>query len=297
MSDPQQQHQSVPSIATILNAQQLQRSDDHQQHQQPIIKIPMTTKNAQKSKSNSQDRRFKGLLRNTCIVVGEFLATAMLMFLGCMGCAQSPAFVNSHFQCSINFGFVVLICIQCFGCVSGAHLNPSVTLANYIYRLISWPMAIAYFVAQMVGAFVGYGLVKASLPEDVVCSSDTPKGVCITALGEGISAGQGVLIEFLLTVILIIICCAVWDPRNATFGDSTGIRFGLAIACISLTGGQFTGASMNPARSFAPALWNNAWDNHWIYWVGPLVGAVFAAFLYKYVFRPTGAKPEEELPQ
>ncbi|KAH8300327.1 hypothetical protein KR044_012948 [Drosophila immigrans] len=237
------------------------------------------------------------MLKNTCIVFGELLATAMLMFLGCMGCAKTSTFINSHLQCSINFGFVVLICIQCFGCVSGAHLNPAVTLANYIYRLISLPMAIAYFVAQMLGAFIGYGLVKASLPDNVVCSSETPEGVCITALADGISVGQGVLIEFLITSVLIMICCAVWDPRNAKFGDSTGIRFGLAIGCISMTAGQFTGASMNPARSFAPAVWNNAWEHHWIYWVGPLVGAAFASFLYKHVFRPTSDETEEDLPQ
>ncbi|KAL7736537.1 hypothetical protein ACLKA6_015186 [Drosophila palustris] len=245
------------------------------------------------NRSNSAKRlqTRKKLLNSACIVLGEMLATAMLMFLGCMGCVKTASFVNSHLQCAINFGFVVLICIQCFGCVSGAHLNPAVTLANYIYRGISLPMALLYFVAQMLGACLGYGLVKASLPDSAVCSSETPQGVCITAVASGIFAWQAVLIEFLITCVLITICCAVWDPRNAKFGDSIAVRFGLAISCLSLTAGQFTGASMNPARSFAPAVWNNAWENHWVYWVGPLLAALLTSLLYKYVFR----RPAEEI--
>lgn len=246
--------------------------------------------------------RFR-LLDNAVTVFGEMIATAMLMFLGCMGCVTSLTFINTNLQCSLNFGFVVLICIQCFGCVCGAHLNPCVTIAQLIYQMISWPMAIAYFVAQILGAFIGYGLLKACLPEDAICSSSTPKGVCLTMLADSLTPGQGVLIEFLLTFVLIFICCAVWDPRNAKFQDSTAVRFGLAIACLSLTGvgffipdlffisnichsqGQFTGASMNPARSLAPALWNNYWEYHWIYWVGPLSASVLSSLVYRFIFR------------
>ncbi|XP_017837134.1 aquaporin isoform X2 [Drosophila busckii] len=231
-------------------------------------------------------------LEQLCVFFGELIATAMLIFLGCMGCVQSSQYVNSHFQCSLNFGFVVLICIQCFGCVSGAHLNPAVTLASYVYKMISLPMALAYFVAQMLGAFIGYGLIRASLPKDSVCSAETPLGACVTAVADGISVWQGLLIEFLVTCALITICCGVWDPRNSKFMDSVSVRFGLAIACLSLTAGQFTGASMNPARSFGPAVWNNQWKHHWIYWAGPLVAALVTALVYKHVFRREDNKPE-----
>lgn len=175
------------------------------------------------------------LLDNAVIVFGEMIATAMLMFLGCMGCVQSLNFMKSDLQCSLNFGFVVLICIQSFGCVSGAHLNPCVTLAQLVYRMISWPMALAYVVAQILGAFIGYGLLKASIPEDAICSTITPKGACLTMLADSLTPGQGVLIEFLITCVLIFICCGVWDPRNTNFQDSVAIRFGLAVACLSLT--------------------------------------------------------------
>ncbi|XP_017040696.1 aquaporin isoform X2 [Drosophila ficusphila] len=222
---------------------------------------------------------------NISIVMAEMIATAMLMFLGCMGCIENSAFSNSNFQSSLNFGFVVLICIQCFGSVCGAHLNPAVTLATYVYNMISLPMALAYFVAQMVGAFIGYGLLKAVLPANAIFSTATPNGVCLTTLNSTLTSWQGVAIEFLITSVLIFICCGVWDPRNASKQDSVPVRFGLAISCLSLTAGQMTGASMNPVRSFAPAIWNGVWENHWIYWVGPLGGALVASLIYKYAFR------------
>ncbi|KAH8401795.1 hypothetical protein KR009_007895, partial [Drosophila setifemur] len=224
-------------------------------------------------------------LDNISIVFAEMIATAMLMFLGCMGCVQNTVFTNSFFQGSLNFGFVVLICIQCFGCVCGAHLNPAVTLAQYVYNMISLPMALAYFVAQVVGAFIGYGLLKGVLPENAIFTSDTPNGVCVTSVNSTLTSWQGVSIEFLITCVLISICCGVWDPRNAKHQDSTALRFGLAISCLSLTAGQLTGASMNPARSFAPAIWNGFWENHWIYWVGPMGGALVTSLVYKFAFR------------
>ncbi|XP_016947348.1 aquaporin isoform X1 [Drosophila biarmipes] len=224
-------------------------------------------------------------LDNISIVLAEMIATAMLMFLGCMGCVQNSVFTNSNFQSAVNFGFVVLICIQCFGCVCGAHLNPAVTLATYVYNMISLPMALAYFVAQMVGAFIGYGLLKAVLPENAIYTSDTPSGVCLTLVNSTLTCWQGLAVEFLITCALIAICCGVWDPRNATKQDSVPVRFGLAIACLSLTAGQLTGASMNPARSFAPAIWNGVWENHWIYWVGPMAGALVTSLIYKHAFR------------
>lgn len=159
--------------------------------------------------------------------LAELLGTAILVFLGCMGCVKTDVFPNQHLQIVLNFGFAVLIAIQCFGCVSGAHLNPAVTVAAYIYDLVSLPMAFIYFVGQMLGAFIGYGLLKALLPES------TLHGLCVTLPHELVSNPQAFGIEFVATAILIIVCCGVWDPRNAQHHDSVAIRFGLAIACLA----------------------------------------------------------------
>lgn len=217
--------------------------------------------------------------------LAELIGTGLLVFLGCMGCVKNESFANNHLQTVLNFGLVVMVIIQCFGCVSGAHLNPAVTVAAYIYDLVSLPMAAVYFAAQMLGGFIGYGLLKILVPRSAVEVPGALHGLCVTVPHPEISTAQGVGIEFVITAVLILVCCGVWDPRNAKFHDSTPLRFGLAIACLACTGGPFTGGSMNPARSFAPALWNNDFEAHWIYWVGPIAAAAVTAFGYKAVFR------------
>ncbi|XP_017837136.1 aquaporin AQPcic [Drosophila busckii] len=214
--------------------------------------------------------------------LAELLGTGILVFLGCMGCVKTEAFPNNHLQIVLNFGFAVLVAIQCFGCVSGAHLNPAVTVAAYIYDLVSLPMAFIYFVGQMLGAFIGYGLLKALLPESTF---DVPNGMCVTLPHAQVSSPQAFGIEFVATSILVIVCCGVWDPRNSKHHDSVAIRFGLAVACLACAAGPFTGASMNPARSFAPALWNKNFTSHWLYWFAPLSAAVVTSIAYKAVFR------------
>ncbi|XP_033253988.1 aquaporin AQPcic-like isoform X1 [Drosophila miranda] len=221
-------------------------------------------------------------LDKICCFLAELIGTGMLIFLGCMGCVKSDLFPNNHLQIILNFGLAVMICIQCFGCVSGAHLNPAVTVAAYIYELVTLPMAFVYCVAQMLGAFIGYGLLKVLLPEDTLSAG---VGLCVTLPHSSISHAQAFGIEFVITAILVIVCCGVWDPRNSKFHDSVAIRFGLAISCLACAAGPFTGASMNPARSFAPALWNAHFDSNWIYWLAPLSAAAVTAYAYKAVFR------------
>ncbi|KAH8371469.1 hypothetical protein KR093_007564, partial [Drosophila rubida] len=214
--------------------------------------------------------------------LAELLGTGILVFLGCMGCVKSDLFPNNHLQMVLNFGFTILIAIQCFGCVSGAHLNPAVTIAAYIYEMVTLPMACIYFVGQMLGAFIGYGLLSALMPDSV---QGIGAGLCVTVPHSSISDVQAFGIEFTATAILIIVCCGVWDPRNAKHHDSVAIRFGLAVACLACAAGPFTGASMNPARSFAPALWNKNFTSHWIYWLAPLSAGAVTAIAYKAVFR------------
>uniref|UniRef100_A0A1I8MXM4 Major intrinsic protein n=1 Tax=Musca domestica TaxID=7370 RepID=A0A1I8MXM4_MUSDO len=222
-------------------------------------------------------------LDKICTFMAELLGTAIMIFLGCMGCVSTDFFPNSHLQMCLSFGFVVMVVIQCFGCVSGAHLNPTVSIAAYIYGIISAPMVGVYFCGQMLGSIIGYGLLKIALPESALNTFSS--GLCVTTPHPDVTAGQACLIEFVISAVLIITCCGVWDPRNAKFQDSVPIKFGLAIACLALTAGPFTGASMNPARSFGPALWNNNFTRHWVYWIGPLPAAVITSFGYKIVFR------------
>ncbi|XP_073838039.1 aquaporin-like [Musca autumnalis] len=232
---------------------------------------------------SSKERR--QMVDNVCCFLSEFIGTAMLMFLGCMGCVESDIFPSNNLTKSLNFGLVVLIIIQCFGCCSGAHLNPSVTVAAYIYELLSLPMVAVYVLAQILGAYCGYGLLKLFLPANVILVPGSDTGLCMTSVHSDIDNWQALGIEFCITIALVFVCCGTWDPRNKSHQDSVAIRFGLAVACLSITAGSMTGASMNPARSLAPALWHNDFRNHWVYWVGPLAAAFIAANIYKLVFR------------
>ncbi|KRG04673.1 aquaporin isoform X5 [Drosophila mojavensis] len=233
------------------------------------------------------------VLQNVAKFFGELFGTAILVYVGCLGCTHSPSISNSAFQASFAFGLAVLIAIQCFGCVSGAHINPAVTLASLVYEQITWFMAIYYVVAQILGGLIGYGLLIASLPKNMLTNEMTPRGACVTFVVSNLPYWQGFLIEFLITAVLICVCCGIWDQRNAEQKDSIPIRFGLTVGCIAIAGAQYTGASMNPARSLAPAVWNNSWEHHWIYWVAPLVASLITSLAYKYGFRNTPERPSK----
>ncbi|XP_030387858.1 aquaporin [Scaptodrosophila lebanonensis] len=216
---------------------------------------------------------------------GELVGTAMLVFVGCMGCITTPLFTNTTLQSGLNFGLALMIAIQCYGSVSGAHLNPAITLAALIYGVLSPLMAVAYFVAQVAGALIGFGLLVAVMPGNAIKGPDQPAGVCVTVLSSDVSVLQGVFIEFLITCCLIMVACSVWDPRNAKFKDSLPLRFGLTLGSLILAAGSFTGASMNPTRSLGPAVWNDSWEHHWIYWVGPLAAGAITSLIYRYAFK------------
>lgn len=159
----------------------------------------------------------------------------MLLFLGCMGCLESDIFESNNLTKSLNFGLVVLIIIQCFGCCSGAHLNPSVSLAAYIYDMLSLPMTLAYIVAQVLGAVCGYGLLKVLLPMDLIQVPGNSSALCTTTVHTKIDNWQATGIEICITAALVWVCCGVWDPRNKKYQDSVALRLGLTVASLSIT--------------------------------------------------------------
>lgn len=117
---------------------------------------------------------------------------------------------------------------------------------------------------------------------------------CVTDLHANISAIQGLVVEGLATAVLVMVVASVWDARNEKNSDSVPIKFGLTVAVLATTVGPYTGCSMNPARSFAPALWNNQWQHHWVYWFGPIGGALISSFIYRTIFGVSEKEEEEE---
>ncbi|XP_076237098.1 aquaporin AQPAe.a-like isoform X2 [Calliopsis andreniformis] len=242
----------------------------------------------------------EGALKNTVLVaLAEILGTSMLVFMGCMGCIGSLGVVPSHLQISLAFGLTVMVVIQSLGHISQAHVNPAITVGAVMLGVKTLPEGVVYLLSQLVGSIIGYGLLKAVTPMGRLTSKGPNEEAmfCVTDLHTDLSAIQGLLLEGVSTGILMLVACAVWDSRNAKNTDSVPIRFGLTVAVLATTVGPYTGCSMNPARSLAPALWNGQWSHHWIYWFGPIGGALLSSFMYKTIFGIQRQTEEETVPE
>jgi len=211
-----------------------------------------------------------------------------------MGCITEYEGVHiPHYMPALSFGFTILLIIQCFGHISGAHLNPAVTLATVMLGMLEVSKVPFYIIGQFAGALLGFASLKMLVPaeyvatevyNDILNTTTSRIGLCTTAPHPKVSTIQALVLETIITAVLILVCCGIWDKRNDTKQDSIPIRFGLVISAIAIAAGPFTGASMNTARSFAPALLNSNWEAHWIYWVGPTVGCIIAVLFYKALY-------------
>ncbi|KAJ1191301.1 hypothetical protein NDU88_000617 [Pleurodeles waltl] len=170
--------------------------------------------------------------------------------------------------------------VQCFGHISGGHINPAVTIAMLCTRKISLAKSIFYVIAQCLGAIVGAGLLYLVTPPNVAGN------LGITTVDGHLSAGHGLLIELIITFQLVFTIFATCDSKRKDVTGSVALAIGFSVTIGHLFAINYTGASMNPARSFGPAVIKGKWDNHWIYWIGPIIGAVIAGGLYEYVYCP-----------
>lgn len=195
---------------------------------------------------------------------------------------------------ALAFGFVVALIIYGFGPVSGAHINPAVTITLAATRRFPWREVPMYVVAQLVGAVAGALLIVA-----VFGTGAVDQGLGGTALADGVSFGRGMVIEAVGTFLLMFTIMAVAVDSRAPLGWA-GFLIGLAVVCEILLIGPLTGGSVNPARTFGPdvviALFGGdvAWSQLVVYWVGPLAGAGTAAVLYDFVAQSRAAEKADE---
>lgn len=217
-------------------------------------------------------------------LLAEFVGTFALCFVGIMAAVMG----GNLLVIALAFGLTVAIMVTATIHTSGGHFNPAVTIGFLLTGKIKAPAAVAYILTQLVAAFVaGLMIYAISSP-----SAHVPKPYGLTVINpERVSVTVGLVAEILATFFLVFV---IWgtaaDPRARNTG---GFAIGVAVVVDILAFGPITGASMNPARSFGPALaatvldaGNAGWGHHWIYWVGPILGGVLAAFLYHLVLWP-----------
>ncbi|XP_041647517.1 aquaporin-4-like [Cheilinus undulatus] len=181
---------------------------------------------------------------------------------------------------SLCFGLSIATMVQCFGHVSGAHINPAVTAAMVVTRKLSLAKAAFYLLAQCVGAIVGSAILLGITPASV------RGGMGVTMVNKSISVGSAMVVEVFITFQLLFTVFATCDQKRTDLKGSSALAIGLSVCIGHLFAIPYTGASMNPARSFGPAMVTWSWDNHWVYWVGPFLGGTLAAALYEYLFCP-----------
>lgn len=212
-------------------------------------------------------------------LAAEAIGTFALVFVGCgavMADARGAAL--GQVGVSLAFGLVVMAMIYAVGHVSGAHLNPAVTLAFALGRHFPWARVAAYWAAQAVGALAAAALLRASLGDEARLGATLPSG----------SDAQSFTWEVALTFLLVFVIMAVATDTRAV-GAAAAIAIGAAVGLDALFGGPVTGASMNPARSLGPALVTADLADIWLYLLAPVIGAVAGAAAYQLVRGPTGS--------
>jgi MIP family channel proteins len=218
-------------------------------------------------------------------LVAEALGTFGLVFVGAAVVVVNGGFPNSGIGLlgiALAHAVVLSVMITATMTISGGHLNPAITLGLLATRRISAGSAAAYVVTQLAAAVVGAFLVKALFPVGAVRSAL----VGVPVIAGSMSLSQAIGLELVLTFFLM---SAVYGtavspdaPRVGGFG------IGLVLLFDILVGGPLTGAAMNPARAFGPALVSGEWVGHGVYWVGPIAGAVLAALLWEHFLMPRG---------
>jgi MIP family channel proteins len=213
------------------------------------------------------------------VLAAEALGTFYLCFAGIAAilCTQPPINAGGGLVAiALAHGLALSIAVSNFGGISGAHVNPAVTLGLMVTGRVKPALAMLYIVAQLLGASIAALTCREIFPMEAINAGML--GIPLPAAWA--STGTIFCVEFVLTFLLVtsVFGTAV-DERGKTVKIG-GFGIGLTVAFDILAGGPITGASMNPARSFGPALVMSHWEWHWLYWVAPVLGGMAAALFY-----------------
>ncbi|PWA79641.1 major intrinsic protein, Aquaporin-like protein [Artemisia annua] len=216
-------------------------------------------------------------------VVAEVVATFVLVFVSC-GCAALGASDEpkvSQLGISVASGLIVTVMIYAVGHISGAHMNPAVTIAFATVRHFPWKQVPFYAVAQFTGSIAASFALKTLLQPIENLGTTTPSGTDLQAL----------IMEIIVTFIMMFVTSAVATDSKAV-GELAGIAVGSAVCINSILAGPISGGSMNPARTIGPALASNTYKGIWVYIVGPITGTLLGVMCYSFI-RATNEQDKE----
>jgi MIP family channel proteins len=212
-------------------------------------------------------------------LVAEALGTFMLVFFGCASIVMT-AFPGGNWGVlgvALAHGLALSVAVTATMAISGGHLNPAITIGLAAMRRVTPVTALAYVAAQLVGAVLGAFVLQSLVPGNtgsaVMYGTPAVNGTLSLAAAVGVEA----LLTFILMSAVYGTCIAHEKPPVAGFG------IGLTLVFAIMAGGALTGAALNPARAFGPALVSGHWVAHIVWWIGPIVGALAAAALWEFV--------------
>jgi MIP family channel proteins len=217
-------------------------------------------------------------------LTAEFIGTFALVFFGA-GSICADQFLHGAgalglFGIAVAHGLAIAIMVSALGHISGGHFNPAITIGFWVTKRVSTVDVLLYWIAQLAGAVGAAFLLKAIVPEDTwrAVALGTP------ALVRDFSSLSAMVLEGITTFFLVLVVFATAVDEKGTFRSIAGFGIGLTITLGIMVAGPFTGAALNPARAFGPALASSHWASQGVYWVGPLAGGFLAALLYDSLF-------------
>ncbi|KAG0597803.1 hypothetical protein M758_12G021500 [Ceratodon purpureus] len=214
--------------------------------------------------------------------LAEFISLFLFVFIG-VGSVMSYEKIHPGdleagglLMIAIAHGFALAVLVAMTANISGGHVNPAVSLGLALAGKITIIRLVLYWVAQLLGAVAGAWVLKAVTTGEVVARH---------AIGVGMSPWSAMLMEIILTfTLMFVVFATAVDPKKGTVGVIAPLAIGFTVLAQIFVGAPFSGASMNPGRSFGPAVVGWDFTNHWVYWLGPFLGAALAALIYDGIF-------------
>ena len=217
-------------------------------------------------------------------LTAEFIGTFALIFFGagsiCVDWYPHASNALGLLGIALAHGVAIAIMVCALGHVSGGHFNPAITIGFWVTKRLNTVDTIAYWAVQLAGATAAAYLLKSIVPDDTwhAVALGTPM------FARDFTRLPGMILEGITTFFLVFSVFATAVDERSSFRPVAGFAIGLSITLGILVAGPFTGAALNPARAFGPALASAHWQNHGVYWVGPLAGGCLAALLYDSIF-------------